>query len=156
MNPDPQILDMTCGGRMMWADKTDPRILALDCRRETHTLCDGRTYQVAPDIVGDFRNMAIPTASFNLVLFDPPHLKNAGENSWLRKKYGVLDRNTWRDDIRRGFEQAWRVLRIGGTLIFKWNTDQIPLRELEPLYPDKPVFKTGTNKTYIITFYKQA
>ena len=67
--------------------------------------------------VGDFRNIPFADGSFAMVLFDPPHLKNVGKNAWTAKKYGILG-DDWRDDLRRGFAECFRVLRAGGTLVF--------------------------------------
>lgn len=79
----------------------------------------------------------------------------------MKKKYGKLERNQWRADVRAAFAEAWRVLRPGGTLIFKWSSIQIPLAEVKKLFPDKPVFKTGNKNeddcrksTYVISFFK--
>lgn len=149
-----QILDACCGGRMMWHRKDDPRVLAMDARRERIPLCDGRVLEVNPDVMGDFRRMPFFSGQFRLVLFDPPHLVRAGCKSWLKAKYGKLDKATFKDDLRRGFAECWRVLSHGGTLVFKWNTEQIPLREISAAFPAEPVFKTGKGKTYIIIFFK--
>lgn len=81
----PPILDMTCGGRMMWHDKKDGRILAFDCRRERLELCDGRIYDVDPDVVGDFRALPFPDESFYHVIFDPPP-------SAQRRREGVAEK----------------------------------------------------------------
>lgn len=92
MNVTPQILDPCCGGRMLWFDKTDPRALFCDIRSEQHVLCDGRAFSVNPQTVADFRNLPFSDASFNIIVFDPPHLWRAGETSWIRKKYGSMER----------------------------------------------------------------
>lgn len=149
-----QILDATCGGRMMWNRKDDCRILAMDKRRERVPLCDGRTLIVDPDIVADFRHMPFLTHQFKLVLFDPPHLVRAGEKSWLKGKYGRLEKASFKADLAQGFRECWRVLAPGGTLIFKWNTEQVPLRDVQAFFPAVPVFRTGTNKTHVIIFCK--
>lgn len=80
-----KILDACCGSRMCWFDKDNPDTVFMDCRSEEHTLCDGRRLEIRPDVVGDFRKMPFPDNSFYLVLFDPPHLNNLGESSWLAK-----------------------------------------------------------------------
>lgn len=49
------ILDMCCGSRMFWFDKQDPRAGFADIRSEQHTLCDGRSLVISPDIIADFR-----------------------------------------------------------------------------------------------------
>ena len=76
----------------MWFDKNNSKALFMDNRELVERLSDGRALEVSPDIVGDFRNMPFPDNSFKLVLFDPPHLIEAGHNSWLAKKYGTLDK----------------------------------------------------------------
>lgn len=50
-----------------------------------------RRLTVDPDVVADFTKMPFDDESFYLVVFDPPHLRQAGETSWLVKKYGKLD-----------------------------------------------------------------
>nr|DAL38756.1 MAG TPA_asm: hypothetical protein [Caudoviricetes sp.] len=54
------ILDMCCGSRMFWFDKQDDRAVFSDIRAEQHTLCDGRSLVISPDIIADFR--ALPFA----------------------------------------------------------------------------------------------
>lgn len=153
---DKPILDACCGSRMFWFDKNNPNALFCDIRSETHTLCDGRSLSVTPDFIMDFRNMPLPSNSFYLVVFDPPHLKNLGESSWMAKKYGVLN-STWQDDLRLGFLECLRVLKPNGTLVFKWNEDQIKISEVLKLCPIDPLLghtsgKSG--KTHWLIFMK--
>lgn len=49
------ILDACCGSRMFWFDRRHPDVVFMDRREETHMLCDGRTLEIKPDVVGDFR-----------------------------------------------------------------------------------------------------
>ncbi|MBP2197187.1 class I SAM-dependent methyltransferase [Pantoea cypripedii] len=152
------ILDMCCGSRMFWLDKQDSRAVFADIRSESHTLCDGRSLHIGPDITADFRELPFPDNRFAQVVFDPPHLERVGENSWMRKKYGALDKKTWRDDIRAGFSEAFRVLRPHGTLIFKWNETQIPVSQVIALTDQKPTIwqRTGkSDKTHWILFLKE-
>jgi hypothetical protein len=51
------ILDVACGGKMFYFDKNDPRVLFCDNRRIKTTLCDGREFEVDPDIQADFTNL---------------------------------------------------------------------------------------------------
>ena len=133
------ILDACCGSRMCWFDKNNCMATFMDIREEECTLCDGRTLQVKPDIVADFRNMPFADNSFYLVLFDPPHLNHLGESSWLAKKYGRL-LPSWKDDIRQGFNECMRVLKPYGTLVFKWNEQQIPTSTVIDIIGQKPLF----------------
>jgi 23S rRNA G2069 N7-methylase RlmK/C1962 C5-methylase RlmI len=48
----------------------------------------------------------------------------------MGKKYGRLNKDTWREDLRAGFKEAFRVLRPHGVLIFKWNETQIPVSQI--------------------------
>ena len=151
------ILDACCGGRMFWFDKSNPLTVFMDNRLCEDTLCDGRKFVVNPDIVGDFRNIPFDDDTFNLVVFDPPHLIHAGEKSWLAKKYGRLNPDTYKDDLKQGFSECFRVLKPNGVLVFKWNETDVPVSEIIKLAPYAPLFgnKSGKlNKTHWIVFMK--
>lgn len=159
MQEDKTILDVCCGSRMFWFDKQDDRAVFSDIRKEEHELCDGRQLVISPDLIADFRNLPFADSSFPVVVFDPPHLKRAGQKSWMRKKYGALDKDSWRDDLRAGFTEAFRVLRPHGVLIFKWNETQIPISQIIALTDEKPVIcqRTGkADKTHWIIFVKRS
>lgn len=137
------ILDMCCGSRMFYFNKANPNVHYCDIREGTYKHSDRdmeRITVVEPDTIADFRQLPFEDNSFYQVIFDPPHLKYAGENSWLRAKYGCLDLDSWEDDLKEGFNEAFRVLKPNGTLIFKWNDIDIPLAKLKPLFPSEPVF----------------
>ena len=72
-------------------------------------------------------------------------LNNLGESSWLAKKYGRL-LPSWEDDIRQGFEECMRVLKPNGTLIFKWNEQQIPTARIIEIIGQKPLFGHTSGK----------
>lgn len=142
-----KILDPCCGSRMMWKNKNNPSVVFGDIRHEKITVTDRshgkqdgtRTIHIEPDCLMDFRNLPFPDDAFYLVSFDPPHLVRAGKKSWLAAKYGRLNYN-WRDDIKKGFEECLRVLKPNGTLIFKWNEDQIKIGEIMRILPIEPLF----------------
>lgn len=154
---DQTILDPCCGGRSFWFDPQHQGVLFGDIRSEQHTLCDGRAFNITPDLNMDFREMPFADCSFRLVVFDPPHLRRAGRDSWLRAKYGLLS-DDWKEDLRRGFAECFRVLKHEGILIFKWNEIQIPIRDVLTLTNHKPLFGHKSGKradTHWICFMKQ-
>lgn len=130
---------------MFWFDKNNPNVLFADIRDEQHTLCDGRTLEIKPDMKMDFTQMPFENASFKLVIFDPPHFKKLGKNSWMAKKYGVL-LPSWETDIRAGFEECMRVLEPNGILIFKWNELQIKVSDIIKAIGVQPLFGHTTGK----------
>lgn len=148
-----RILDVCCGSRMFWFDKTNKDTIYMDIREFEDTLCDGRHFSVKPDVIGDFRNIPFDDETFNMVVFDPPHLIKAGDNSWLVKKYGKLS-NAWPQDIKQGFDECMRVLKPNGTLIFKWNEEQIKLKEILNCINCKPLFGNKRSKTHWLVFMK--
>lgn len=160
------VLDACCGSRMMWLDKQDPRAIFIDQRSETVTVTDNsrgnatgqRVLTIEPDCLMDFRALAFPDDAFNLVAFDPPHLVQAGPRSWLAAKYGKLGTD-WREDLRKGFSECFRVLKPGGTLVFKWNETQVKLKEVLALTPEKPLFgqvSGRTGMTHWLVFMKDS
>ena len=155
------ILDACCGGRMFWFDKKNARTLFVDSRRVKPVMVgkgkNMREFSCLPDRVMDFRKLKLPTASFHLVVLDPPHFTSLGKKSYMGLKYGILDRKTWRDDLRKGFAECFRVLRPNGVLIFKWNEHDIPLREVLALTPRAPLFghpSGNRQKTHWVCFMK--
>ena len=149
----PPVLDACCSTRMMWFDKQDARTLYVD-RREGTRIIDvgtpgtiGRTPKtVAPDMMADFRSLPFPDESFWHVVFDPPHFhKGAGATGRIAFDFGLLDA-TWRDDLRAGFAECFRVLKPMGTLIFKWCEAEIPLREVLALTPERPLYGHRSGK----------
>lgn len=149
------ILDPCCGSKMFWFDKDNENVLFADQRQETHILCDGRLLNIEPDIIIDFRDMPFEDEQFYHVVFDPPHLVKLGKSSWMAKKYGVLS-DTWKDDIQKGFNECIRVLKPNGTLVFKWNENQIPISEILKLFSIKPLYgnKRKDAETVWLVFMK--
>jgi len=146
---DKFILDACCGGRMFWFNKNNPAALFIDNRKiPAGRLEKTPGFSVAPDKVMDFRKLEFPDKSFKLVVFDPPHLQGLDLNSWIGVKYGSLNPETWREDIKKGFFECWRVLEDYGVLIFKWSKshDNRKKRDiglpdiLKLIEPVKPLF----------------
>lgn len=158
MKQQPLILDPCCGSRMMWFNREHPMVIFGDQRNEVLTVTDNsrgnssgqRVLRIKPDMLLDFRALPFPDASFKLVAFDPPHLIQAGPRSWLAAKYGKLGAD-WRNDLRKGFAECFRVLEGSGVMVFKWNETQVKVREVLALAPEPPLFgnvsgrKNGTH-----------
>lgn len=146
---------------MFWFDKNNPDVLFLDKRviqpRMVGKGRNGRIRSVLPDKVMDFRKLELPDNSFSLVVFDPPHFTSLGENSYTAQTYGRLDKETWREDLRLGFSECFRVLKADGILIFKWNEYDILVKDVLSLTPVKPLFghiSGKAQKTHWICFMK--
>ena len=154
MTNEKTILDACCGSRMFWFDKENPNVIYADNRELETVLCDGRTLSIKPDVIMDFRNMPFKDETFQMVVFDPPHLIRAGENSWLAQKYGKLPAD-WIPYIKSGFNECMRVLKPYGTLIFKWNDEQIRLSEVLANIEYKPLFGDKRAKTHWVVFMKE-
>lgn len=147
------IIDVCCGSRMFHFDKNNPNIVFMDKRQHEETLCDGRTLKVNPDIVADFKKIPFGDNSFSLVIFDPPHLLKVGEKSWLCKKYGKLPKD-WRNEIGQGFKECFRILKPNGTLIFKWVTRDITLKQILDVIEIRPIIFHKNNNTFFLVFFK--
>lgn len=142
----PRVLDPCCGTRSMWFDRANPDAVFCDARREVITVIDRthhadgqRVLRIEPDVLLDFRALPYADGSFHLIAFDPPHLVRAGEKSWLAAKYGKLGAD-WREDLRQGFAECFRVLAPNGVLVFKWNETQVRVRDVLELCPHAPLF----------------
>lgn len=161
MEKQKRILDVCCGGRTFYFDKENQDVIFHDRRVMQPEIVgsgkNARTRKCLPDVVGDFRDLKFESDSFHMVVFDPPHLKTLGEGSYMIKMYGKLDPDTWKEDLRAGFSECFRVLKESGTLIFKWNEYEIPLREVLKLTDRKPVFGHPSGKqqkTHWVAFIK--
>lgn len=157
MNPSEQrVLDPCCGSRMWWFDRRNPDVVFGDKRNESHVLCDGRHLHIDPDVMLDFTDLPFDDNTFNLVAFDPPHLKHAGANSWMAAKYGKLSA-TWQEDLKKGFSECFRVLASDGVLVFKWSESQVKIKEVLALTDIPPLFGNTSGKksgTHWIVFMK--
>ena len=150
-----KILDVCCGSRMFWFDKDNEHTTYMDIREYHEELASGHVIDVAPDIVADFRDMPFDDCQYDLIVFDPPHLVNVGENSWMFKKYGKLDLSGWPEDLKKGFDECMRVLKPTGTLIFKWNDTQLSVIQILNVVGYSPLFGQKRQKTHWLVFNKQ-
>ena len=153
------ILDPMCGSRMFYFDKNNKSVLFGDIRDETHWTRQYKKLEIHPDQLMDARELEFPDNTFSLVVLDPPHLINCGKTSDMAKSYGVLEK-AWHADMKKIFNEAWRVLKPNGTLIFKWADKDVSLvallyvQEREPVFGDKKpaANKAGTNRFFLVFF----
>jgi hypothetical protein len=149
---------------MFWFDKQNPVVEFIDVRNEQRVVdigtpgTKGRSPRViAPDRIADFRNMPFSDCSFYHVVFDPPHLLRACDGGVMTFNYGKL-KDSWKEDLRKGFAECFRVLKIHGILVFKWCETEIPLREVLSLTPEKPLYGHRSGKksnTHWVAFMKE-
>lgn len=152
------ILDACCGSKMFWYDKEEPHTTYMDIRNEVLAYTDRDTVRevvINPDIVSDFRNIPFADNSFDLVVFDPPHLIHVGDTSWLAKKYGKLGKKTWPQDLKLDFDECMRVLKLNGTMLFKWNEDQIKIKDVFAVFEQQPILGDKRSKTRWSVFIKK-
>lgn len=148
-----KILDVTCGSRSIWFNKNHPAAVYCDIRKAEYkgiwknTSAESeRTCVIDPDIQCDFTDLPFQDDSFSLVIFDPPHLIQIGENAWMAKKYGRLMPD-WEGMIHDGFTECMRVLKPDGVLIFKWSEYDIPATEVWKAIGRKPLFGHHSGKS---------
>lgn len=152
-----RVIDVACGSKMFWFDKHNPDVEFCDKRVVPyHEYYQHRYIEISPDTVCDFTDLPFENETYYLAVFDPPHLTYAGDSSWMALKYGCL-KEGWKEMLRQGFFECFRVLKQNGVLIFKWSEVQIPLRDILPLCPYPPLFghRSGkNNNTHWLCFMK--
>ncbi len=70
------------------------------------------------------------------------------------KKYGKLNQDTWKQDLKQGFEECMRVLKGNGVLLFKWNEEQIKTKEVFEVFGQQPILGDKRSKTRWSVFIK--
>jgi hypothetical protein len=95
-------LDMTYGSGAFWDGSSDVQVTAHDANPAR-----------ALDGVADFTRLDYPDGSFDVALFDPPHIADAGAESIMRARFGTYGSSELPDVIVAGTREAWRVARLG-------------------------------------------
>jgi ubiquinone/menaquinone biosynthesis C-methylase UbiE len=113
-----KILDPCCGSKMIYYDKNCPMVTFGDIRESETNLCDGRSLSIKPDMLVDVTKLDFKDEEFDIVVFDPPHLIYAGDTSWLKLKYGSLDKADYKNWLKKAFCECFRVIKNDGIMIF--------------------------------------
>lgn len=113
------VLDCTANKRRMWKGvQIDPSPVFMDIDPS-----------VSPDVVGDFREMPFSNGSFDVIVFDPPHITHGGStrsaerhNASIVRAFGLTNAGS-AYNISGFFEpflrEARRVLRPDGLVFAK-------------------------------------
>ena len=152
------ILDVCCGGKMFYIDKENENVLFCDNRffETTFSKVGGSgKFNIKPDMLVDFQNLPFENETFNLVIFDPPHILHGSDKSFMCQKYGRLPKD-YKAYLSKGFNECMRVLRVGGTLIFKWSEAHINLNTILNCFNKKPLIAQKSSRTsHFCIFYKE-
>ena len=157
-----KVLELGCGNGKLWLKnkekiETDLNITLSDFSKSMIKSAKNNLKEINMDFqYKEINAEKIPykDETFHLVIFDPPHLLRAGEESYLKLKYGRLTAD-WKEDIKKGLAECWRVLKTNGTMIFKWNEEQITLPKVKRLLPCEPIIGQRRGKTIWLVFFKQ-
>lgn len=102
--PDAEtVLDATWGRGNFWRGVDSVRVTGVDI--SSH----GR-----PSVVADFRRLPFGAGAFDVAVFDPPYITEAGAGSVIGRRFGSYPSiPALHVAVRRGALEAWRVSRIG-------------------------------------------
>lgn len=113
--PGATVLDVTANERRMWKGVDWPNVTFADIDPAMN-----------PDIVGDFRALPVEAASYDVIVFDPPHLPVAAASPESMKRFADnygLGYAPRADNISSYFApfliEAYRVLRPEGLIFAK-------------------------------------
>ena len=163
-----KILDATAGSRGIWYQKDLPFVTWMDKRKGKYTSYispkDKRVINVNPDVVADWtKTIPFENNYFDMVVFDPPHLvkKPCKKLSRMEYQYTSLNKDTWKQDLQKGFNELFRVLKPYGFLVLKWCETNIKIMDVVGLSPYKPMFsnmsleRNGSDRNnYMVIFSK--
>lgn len=95
-------LDLTYGLGGFWDGSAHVAVTGLD--RDAARGVDG---------VADFRRLWQPPESYDVAIFDPPHVADAGDGSLMAERFGTEDAPGLEASVRAGCVEAWCVSRLG-------------------------------------------
>lgn len=162
-----KILDATCGYRGIWYQKNHPLVTWMDARKgkfiSYQNPKDKRIYRVNPDVVSEWKDAPFEKETFDMIVFDPPHLvrKRETKESRMMIQYGYLYEKNYKQVLKEGIKKLFDVLKQEGVFIFKWDETDKSINEILPLFPFKPLFSNKTinhnpkkKDSYMVVFLK--
>ena len=140
-------LDVTYGSGNFWKGEQHIDVIA-------HDLNPSR----APHGEMDFRDLRYGDQSFDVVLFDPPHMADAGEESVLGERFGSYSNDELKNVVQEGAREAWRVSYLGVVIkvsdtvhnqvfvsMTEWVRDALDEVEALGISPYEIVYQVRTN-----------
>ena len=147
-----KILDATCGFKGIWYQKNHPFVTFMDMRKGTvgctkNTKIKNKRHKyLEPDVVSEWKDAPFPDNSFDMIIFDPPHLlknKDSSDTN-LSLCYGRLDKNNYKTVLKEGMAKLFRILKPEGVFILKWCENSDKVDEIIKLAPYPPLFGSNT------------
>jgi hypothetical protein len=87
-------LDLTPGTRTFWSETVPTQVSVVFS-------------------ASDFTALPYGDAAFDVAIFDPPHLADAGQKSIMAARYGTYKNVDLEPAVPAGCREAWRVARVG-------------------------------------------
>lgn len=98
-------LDLTYAAGRFWRDPLPPGLAVTSNNWDP---------EASTDLHVDFTATGLPTGSFDLVIYDPPHVADGGLNGIMARRYGTVRTTAeLRAMIAAGAREAWRVSSAG-------------------------------------------
>jgi SAM-dependent methyltransferase len=109
--PQPRILDVTYNTGAMWnGTPFGPTRMDINPTFKDMGLCD---------ITADCRAMPFDDESYEVIVFDPPHITDAGSDSVMGQRYGSLEGDNISEIFQPFLQEAHRVLTPDGIVLVK-------------------------------------
>lgn len=150
-----KILDATCGNRGIWYQKNHPFVTFMDVRNGNYdTRADNpnmsykgrRITRVKPDVVSEWKDAPFPNESFDMIVFDPPHIlmDRNKQPPILASRYGFLYKDNYKQVLKEGIKKLFNILKPEGIFILKWSETSAPVDDIIKLCPYSPLFGSNT------------
>ncbi len=131
-----KILDAFSGHLSTWYDKEYAKkyVDKNDIRNGIFDILGVQSIEIKPDFNYNMfqENLIINGGEYDLIYADPPHLKEANENSIMHIKYTSLKTymiTSLEVDIINMLNNLYINLKVGGICIIKWHHGHIKLLE---------------------------